>query len=390
MESSDRLYTRQFWLLCLSNFFFAISFNMMIPELPSYLTSLGGGDKKGWIIGLFTITACLSRPFSGKLADTIGRVPVMVIGSMACLLCSIAYPFMTFVSGFLMLRFLHGFSTGFKPTGTSAYVSDIVTAQRRGEAMGVVGMSSNIGMSFAPSIGSYITSISSMNVMFYSAAFFAFLSVAILYGMKETLQKPQSFQWKFLKISRNEIFDPKVIPAAIVMLLPYLSFGAMLTLVPDLSEHIGMHNKGLFFSIATFSSLITRFVGGKISDKYGRIVVLKFSIILITIAQILLAFANTSLLLTTAAIVMGLGLGTFSPAIMAWTIDLSDDENRGKSIATVYIALEIGIGTGAFFSAWMYGNNPNNFYATFLILAVLAFLAAIYLWVRGWKKSVKD
>ena len=170
------------------------------------------------------------------------------------------------------------------------------------------------------------------------------------------------------------------------MLLPYLSFGAMLTLVPDLSEHIGMHNKGLFFSIATFSSLITRFVGGKISDKYGRIVVLKFSIILITIAQILLAFANTPLLLTTAAIVMGLGLGTFSPAIMAWTIDLSDNENRGKSIATVYIALEIGIGTGAFFSAWMYGNNPNNFYATFLILAALAFLAAIYLWVREWKR----
>mgnify|MGYP000893672956 FL=1 len=386
MEANNKLYTTQFWLLCLSNFFFAISFNMMIPELPSYLTAMGGGDKKGWIIGLFTITACISRPFSGKLADTIGRVPVMVIGSMACLVCSVSYPFMTFVSGFMMLRFLHGFSTGFKPTGTSAYVSDIVTPLRRGEAMGVVGMSSNIGMSFAPTIGSYITSVSNMNIMFYSAAFFALLSVVILYGMKETLANPQPFKWKYLKISSNEIFDPKVIPAAIVMLLPYLSFGAMLTLVPDLSEHIGMHNKGLFFSIATFSSLITRFVGGKVSDKYGRIVVLKFSIVLIALAQLIMAFANTPFLLIMGAIVMGLGLGTFSPAIMAWTIDLCDEEHRGKAIATVYIALEIGIGSGAFLSAWMYGNNPNNFYITFLLLATFAILANVFLWVWGKKR----
>ena len=354
----------------------------MIPELPSYLTSLGGADKKGWIIGLFTITACLSRPFSGKLADTIGRIPVMVIGSLACLVCSLSYPFLTFVSGFLMLRFLHGFSTGFKPTGTSAYISDIVSPLKRGEAMGVIGMSSNVGMSFAPTIGSYITSISNMNIMFYASAFFAFLSVAILYGMKESLQLPQKFKWAFLKISRTEIFDAKVIPAGIVMLLPYLSFGAMLTLVPDLSEHIGMHNKGLFFSLATFSSLLTRFVGGKLSDAYGRIPVLKFSIVLIVIAQIILAFSTQPAIFITAAIVMGLGLGTFSPAIMAWTIDLSDEANKGKSIATVYIALEIGIGSGAFFSAWMYDNNPNNFYATFLILAAMAFLAIVYLWMR--------
>ena len=86
---------------------------MMIPELPSYLTSLGGAEHKGLIIALFTLTAGLSRPFSGKLADTIGRLPVMYIGTFACVICGLLYPQLAFVPGFLALGFFHGFSTGF-------------------------------------------------------------------------------------------------------------------------------------------------------------------------------------------------------------------------------------------------------------------------------------
>ncbi|MCV5754137.1 hypothetical protein OFN51_35620, partial [Escherichia coli] len=59
----------QFGLLIFSNFLFSASFSMMIPELPGYLTSLGGAEYKGLIISLFTLMAGISRPFSGKLTD---------------------------------------------------------------------------------------------------------------------------------------------------------------------------------------------------------------------------------------------------------------------------------------------------------------------------------
>ena len=82
------LFTHQFFLLCLSTALFSASFNMIIPELPDYLTSLGGAEYKGLIIGLFTLTAGLARPLSGKLTDTVGRVPVMIIGTIVCVVCS--------------------------------------------------------------------------------------------------------------------------------------------------------------------------------------------------------------------------------------------------------------------------------------------------------------
>ncbi|MFM8484819.1 MAG: MFS transporter, partial [Bacteroidota bacterium] len=107
-KKSGSLYTRPFILLCISHALFAGSFSMMIPELPAYLTGMGGEGYKGWIIALFTITAGISRPFSGKLTDTIGRIPVMYVGTIACVVSSLLYPWLAFVSGFLALRFFHG------------------------------------------------------------------------------------------------------------------------------------------------------------------------------------------------------------------------------------------------------------------------------------------
>ena len=87
------IYNLQFGLVCLSSLLFSASFNMLIPELPEYLSNMGGAEYKGLIIALFTLTAGISRPFSGRLTDTMGRVPVMAIGSIVCFVCGILYPF---------------------------------------------------------------------------------------------------------------------------------------------------------------------------------------------------------------------------------------------------------------------------------------------------------
>ena len=179
------------FLLCLSNVLFSGSFNMIIPEMPNFLTSLGGEDYKGFIIALFTLSAGLSRPFSGKLADTIGRVPLMIFGTLVCVFCSLLYPLLTTVAGFLMLRFLHGFSTGFKPTAATAYAADIVPIHRRGEAMGIMGVSKKLGASMFPPLGSYLVLEFSIDVMFYVSSFIALVSIALLMGLKETLPDPQ-------------------------------------------------------------------------------------------------------------------------------------------------------------------------------------------------------
>jgi MFS family permease len=376
---AQALYTRPFLLLCISHALFAGSFNMMIPELPSYLSSLGGAEHKGLIIALFTVTAGISRPFSGKLADTVGRMPVMYVGTFACVICSMLYPALAFVSGFLALRFFHGFSTGFKPTGTAAYVADIVPDGRRGEAMGTLGICFSLGASASPLLGSWLSKAYDLNVMFYASAALALLSVMILTGLAETLPQKQPFRWALLKVGRHDVFDPLALPAAVVMICCYLSYGVILTLIPDLSDQMGVENRGTFFAIFTLASVSTRFFAGRISDQLGRVPVLKASAILIAIAMFAFARADSKSALYVASVLFGLGNGVFSPTINAWTVDLGDPGRKGRALATMYISLEIAIGCGALIAGWFAEQLAGVFY----LAGATSLLGWVYLYRRG-------
>ena len=378
------IYTLQFGLVCLSSFLFSSSFNMLIPELPAYLSGMGGASYKGLIIALFTLTAGFSRPFSGKLTDKIGRVPVMAVGSIVCFVCGLLYPVLTTVAGFLFLRLIHGFSTGFKPTATAAYVADLVPKDRWGEALGVHGICFSTGLAIGPAIGSTITDHFSINVLFYCSSLFALMSIAILANMKESLVEKERFSFSLLKIKKNEIIERKVIPASLITLLSYVSYGAILTVIGDWSKYLGTSNKGLFFMVFTLTSLLIRFVAGKASDQYGRVLILKVSLGLLAVSLVWIGLAGSSFSLMAASALYGVATGMLSPASYAWTIDLSDPEHRGKAVATMYIALEAGIGLGALLAGWLFVDNVAAIPMIFFICTGITIIALVYLQF-GWK-----
>ncbi len=356
---------------------------MMIPELPDYLTQLGGREYVGLIIALFTLTAGLSRPFSGKITDTVGRVPVMAFGSIVCFICGFLYPYLLTVGGFLFLRLIHGFSTGTKPTATAAYVADVVPANRRGEAMGTLGLFTAMGMSLGPAIGGWLAHDYSMNVMFWTSSAFALLSIGILLRMPETLVNTQPFRFSLLRLKKAEIFDKQALPPFIVLLLQSFGYGVVLTLISTLSTSLGITNKGLFFTVYTLASLAVRLIFSRSSDRYGRVPVLTVSAILLAVSMALLIVAQSPVIFWTAALLYGFSGGMNAPTVQAWTADLADEATRGRAMATMYIALEAGIGLGALGSGWLLNHSVGQagLTASFGLSAVLALVATGYL---GW------
>jgi MFS family permease len=354
---------------------------MLIPELPEYLSKMGGGEFKGLIISLFTLTAGLSRPFSGKLTDKVGRVPVMAFGSLVCFVCGFLYPLATTVIPFFILRFVHGFSTGFKPTGTAAYIADIVLIDRRGESMGIHGLVGGLGMAFGPALGGWIVQHFDINVLFYTSSAISLLSILILINMKETLpvDRKEKFVGSHLRIGRDEIFDKSVMPVVIVIFFTSFAYGTIVTLVPDLSQSIGIQNKGYYFLVYTLASIAIRFLAGKWSDKNGRESVLTIGCWVLLFAILIIAFADDILILTISAVLFGVSMGIISPISQAWTVDLCEEQNRGKAIATMYIALEAGIGFGALLPTLIYQNNIENLTETFLFTVLVVSVALIYI-----------
>lgn len=352
---------------------------MVLPELPDFMRSFGGEQYIGLHITFFTITALISRPFSGKLTDTWGRIPVMVVGAGVTAVVSLFYPFFLNIYGFLFIRFLHGFSTGFKPTGTSAYVADIIPPTKRGEGMGILSFFSMTGMGIGNYVGGEMMLHYTIEVLFYSSAVVAISSVIVLLGMKETLEDKRPFSPSLLKINLGDIYEPTVLVPTMVMLLVTFSFGVAVSLAPDHSKALGVDNKGLFFVYFTVTSLLARVGGGYFSDRLGRRSVLLLATLVIAAGSVYIGLANSPFHLFVGALLFGAGYGLSSPSIFAWATDLAPEKSRGRAFSTVFMALEIGIGMGAMLGGQIYAGNAENLPLAFIGAGFMAFLGFFYL-----------
>lgn len=372
-------YSRNFWILSFAMFLFMTSFNLILPELNQYITDLGGEGQKGLIISLFTISAAVARPFSGKLSDTIGRKKVMIIGMGICFFVTLLYPLSFSVWFFLILRFMHGFSAGFLPTGATAMVTDILPANKRGQGMGIWGTFTSLGIGVGQSLGSFIFQYLGMDNLFMISAGTAVISGIMILYVKETLQKRQKFKPQLLKVSWQDVMEPSVLPSAIVMFLTAICSGIIFVLTPDMSGYLGLPNKGWFFGIYVIATIVVRLFSGSLSDKIGRRKTLILGILILIISMVLIGFARDWYSYTIAAVIFGIATGISSPTLFAWTADLSHEDRRGVGAGTLFIALEMGIMVGSLSTIFTYNNTLNSIPLGFLFGAFMALLSVIYL-----------
>jgi len=363
------------------------SFNLILPELNEFITDIGGGDQKGLIIALFAITALISRPFSGKLSDTIGRKKVMYIGMGVAVVVSLLYPLFTSVGLFLYLRLMHGFSAGFLPTGATALVTDILPPEKRGVGMGLWGVFISLGFG-GQAIGSIIRTEFGMTFLFITAACFAIASGILISFLKETLPNPIKFKWSLLKVTWQDVFEPSVIPAAIVMFIATFSTGIVLALTPDMSTFFDIQNKGWFLGFYAFSTIFIRLFASGLSDKIGRRKTLIFGLSLMVICMALVALSTEWKMYTFAAVLFGISTGISSPTLMAWTADLSHKSRRGVGAGTLFIALEFGIMFGSTSTMFTYDNSLASIPYAFGAGAIMAIIGVLYLmWHLAYRHS---
>ena len=381
-----KLFSLPFLLVCLGTILFFSSFNLILIQLPAYLTSLGGGSYKGLIISLFTLTALISRPISGKLTDLIGRLPIMYCGAIVSMIVGGLYPFFGTIAGFFVLRLLHGFSTGFSPTGLTAYLSDIVPGNKRGRAMGIFGLCISTGAAIGPILGERIVKTFGYDVLFFSSSALALLSVVCFTFMKETLKNKVPFKLSYVVVNKKDIYEPKVLLPSVIMFLLAYSFGGIFTVVPDFSDYLGVQDKSLFFSCFVGASLFIRLVAGGISDRLGRKKVAVVTLLLTGVVLFFLGFVRNQFELIVIGIVFGIVYGTLSPTLFAWVMDLSSAEHRGRAMATIFMMLEAGIGLGALGSAAIYHNNPQYFPHAFASGGALCIFGMVILLLWGKKK----
>src|SRR5699024_1320970 len=133
-EQPDKIWTRDFVLICLANFSIFLGFQMTLPTLPLFVKELGGSDQWiGVIVGVFTFSALLLRPYAGKALETKGRRFVLMFGLVIFVLTVGVFGFITSIGLLIFVRIIQGVGWGFSNTATGTIATDLVPVNRRGE-----------------------------------------------------------------------------------------------------------------------------------------------------------------------------------------------------------------------------------------------------------------
>jgi MFS family permease len=395
------MFSSQFWALCTSTVLFMASFGMVMPELPGFLTELGRPDLIGWIVGLFTVGAFLSRFLSGRIADRAGRRPVMLFGTWVTTIAGFGYIGVGAITGeavwsgvpvavwaFLTLRLLHGMSTGFRPTGTTAFLTDITPLNRRGEALGYLGVAGNAGMAGGPAIGSWLTVEYGYNAMFIVTTVFGLIALIMTLRLPETLPQGRRVRWADLHVWKGDVMDLSPWPAALGLLPVAFAFGTFLTISPDFVGSLGYVYKGSFNTIIVIASISMRLIAGRASDRRGRVPLMLIGGALLAVGMFGLSVAETKATAALFGVIYGMSIGINMPTIMAWTADLARPGRVALALGTMLMSLEVGIGVGAVFSGYQFQGDLSAISSLYAIAGGLGLFGFVVLLI--FRKRVPD
>jgi MFS family permease len=375
-NTSDKLWTKNYFLAFIYAMSTQISNNMLMTGLPLYAIYLGGDNSiSGMLFGFFMFVAILFRPFFGKLIDEKSRRIVLIIGAVIAAFITLSYVVAFSISLLLVMRSLHGIGFSATTNASGTVVSDIVPKRRLAEGIGYFGLANTLSTAIGPALSIFLIQQYNYQFLFIVAGLIGLISIICSLFMTYEKKNPNlviKSTKKNRKISEL-LFEKTALPTGLVTAFVYVGMGASLTFIPTFALSLGIEDIGLYFTVFSFALLFTRIVGGKLADKYGSSIVVIPGLVIMTISFVVLAYANSLGDFILTGILYGLGLGFVEPALNAVMIRLCPPDRRGAGNSTFFTAKDLGSGLGAICLGFISLNA--GFKAVFLYSAVCIILA---------------
>lgn len=379
-SKQQRIWTRDFVLICLSNFFLFLGFQMTLPTLPLYIKELGGSDQLvGMIIGIFTFSALLLRPYAGHALESKGRGFVYLIGLATFIVSVGIYGFIASVALLFIIRLIQGAGWGFSTTAAGTIATDIIPPKRRGEGLGYFGLSGNISLAIGPSIGLTLIGVITFTQFFLLCALCGFIAFLLASRIRYKEVKPEQKS----KAITFDIYEKTAVQPSFLIFFITATFGGIATFLPLHALENNVSGIELYFFVYAVFLMVSRTFAGRIYDRKGHLYVFLPGTFMIFFAMLLLAWLPNLIVLLIAGSIYGLGFGCVQPALQAWAVEKAPAHRKGMANATFFSFFDLGIGLAAIlFGQMAYLLGYASIYLASAASVMVSMLLYVYLYRR--------
>ncbi|MGV3265061.1 MFS transporter [Cytobacillus pseudoceanisediminis] len=380
------LWTKDFLSISITSFFLFMGFYVLLTTLPLYILDDLKGDETqvGLIISVFLIAAVISRPFTGKWIDEVGRRKILVASLIVFAVSSLLYFWADSTPALLALRFLHGVGFGMATTATGAIVADIVPNERRGEGLGYYAMFMNLAMVIGPFAGLTIVQYANFSWIFALCTVLSF--IAIVLGAFVRIPHKAENSVKHPKFTLSSLFEKSAVPVAISAGILAFAYSGILSFISVYAKELDLLEAASFFFVVYAAFIImSRPFTGRWFDAYGENRVIYPAIILFAAGLFLLSQANSAFVFLLSGAIIGLGYGTIVPGLQTVAIKQADPAKRGLATSTFFTLFDTGIGLGSYVLGIL--AVKTGFASLYFMLAGVALFGLLVYYLLHGKKT---
>jgi MFS family permease len=315
----------------------------LVPLLPYYADEFGlSKGQAGLLVGAYALGAFLGAIPGGIAAARFGPRRAVVAGLLLMAVASAAFGFAGSSAELGIARLVQGVGSALSWSGALAWLVAGTPRDRRGEMLGTAIGAAIFGALLGPAVGAFAEGIGPRPA-FVAVGCAALVLAGWALRTPAVAPEPQS-----PRALLPALRQPLMLGALWLMVLPALVFGVVAVLVPLELGDAGWSAvaiAALFIGAAAIEMVIAPLLG-RVSDRRGRLLPLRFALVAAMAVTIGLAVATAPLLIAPLVVAAAIAFGSFWAPAMAL---LSDAAER--------IGLAQGLGFGLMNAAWGGGNS---------------------------------
>lgn len=350
----ERLWNRNYCKVMVANFALFFAFYVLTPLLPLYLSEHFGATKDviGLVLSGYTVTALVMRPFSGFLVDSFPRKTVLMVSFVAFSIFFAGYLAASTLLLFTIVRTLHGGPFGALTVANSTVAIDVLPSSRRTEGIGYYGLSNNLAMAIAPTVGIFVYKYTqSFELLFWIALMVAVAGMAVDGSLPPSPSRRGGVAAQKLRpstISLDRFFLVRGWLLGVNMVAFGFCFGV-------LSNYLAIYGKevmgitggtGTYFMLCSVGLILSRLQGGR-ALRQGRVTHNAGEGMVISLVGYTLFILVPNMVgYYASALLIGLGNGHMWPAFQNMTISVAPNSQRGTANSTILVSWDVGMGLG--------------------------------------------
>ncbi|MDO6405883.1 MFS transporter [Pantoea phytobeneficialis] len=380
---------RNLFVCVLGSFSTIVAMTLLLPFLPLYVQQLGVQEPaaiarwSGAAYGATFLSAALTAPLWGKLADRYGRKLMLIRASLGMAIAMSLIGMATAPWQLVALRLLAGLLGGYA-SGSTILVAAQTPKEQTGWALGMLSSGIMAGNVVGPLLGGVLPPLIGIRHTFWltgAVIFLAFLATTFL--LKEAPRQAK-------KAVQSSSADEKAVNLPVVRLMwlsGMLLIFANMSIEPIITLYVGQFvsgdhaitvTAGLVMAAAALGSILSAPRLGRLADRIGHGRVLIYGLIACALLLIPQAFITAAWQLVVLRFLMGMALGGLMPCVTALIRHNVPQTQVGKMLGYSTSAQYVGQVSGPLFGGFVggaFGMRPV-FLATCVIMALCAVLNA--------------